>query len=51
MKFLIFDCKNHNMILKHVKESRQPWAIFQFPFFFWQVDNKESKTKYNSIAV
>ena len=26
-----------------VGESRQPWAIFQFPFFFAQEDNRESK--------
>ena len=32
-------------------ESRQPRAIFQFPFFFWQVDNEELKSEYSSIAV
>ena len=38
--------------LSSVKESRKFWAIFQFPFFFWQVlDNKELKTKCSSIAV
>ena len=36
---------------KYIGESRQPQAIFQFPFFFWQVDNKESKNKYSSITV
>ena len=32
-------------------ESRQLWANFQFAFFFWQVDNEESKNKYSCIAV
>ena len=40
-------------IFIQIGESRQPWPIFQFPFFFGQVDNKESKTnivtsQYNS---
>ena len=34
-----------------VGKSRQPWAIFQFQFFFRQVDNKKSRIKYSSIAV
>ena len=34
-----------------VGKSWQPWLIFQFPFFFGQIDNKESKNKYSSIAV
>ena len=39
-----------------VGEIRQPRVIFQFPFFFGQVDNKESKTRivvsqYNSLAL
>ena len=38
--------KMTKMIFECVEESRQPWAIFQFPFFFGQVDNKESKNKY-----
>ena len=37
------------MIKDYIGESRQPWAIFQFPFFFGQVDNKE--TKINSLAL
>ena len=46
-------CKNNSKrinIRKIVAESRQPWAISQFPFFL-QVDNKGSKNKYISIAV
>ena len=39
------------MRFRTVGESRQPRAIFQFPFLFWQVDNKESKNKYSSIAL
>ena len=26
-----------------IGESQQPWAIFQFSFFFWQVDNKKNQ--------
>ena len=32
-------------IAMKVGESRQPWTIFQFPLFFGQVDNKDSKNK------
>ena len=34
-------CKIDNFEKSTVGESRQPWVIFQFTFFFGQVDNKE----------
>ena len=26
---------------QYIGDSRQPWAVFQLPFFFGQVDNEE----------
>ena len=32
--------------VEKMERSRQPWVIFQFPFFFGPEDNKVSKNGY-----
>ena len=41
--------RNERFACGKIGKSRQPWVIFQFPFFFPE-DNKVLKNEYSSIA-